>query len=271
MSDEGTPATTPDTAAPAAMPAAEPATPAVPAQEDVPAVPAEKPAEATLLGDDAAAETAPATPDTPDTTTPAEAPKEGDAPKEGEAEPKKEEASQSDEPAPLPTYEAFTLPDGFQMDDAKLGEFTKELGEFQNLTKADQKAVQEFGQRLVDRHIALTQEHQQRLVEHFTTTWEKQKNDWKDAFEADPEIGGNRKDTTLKAAKEFIRTYGGDESQRKEISKLMNETGIGNHPALIRLLAKAGEQLAEGRPLPAQKPPAAPQSKVDKRYGKSSG
>ncbi len=182
-------------------------------------------------------------------------------------EPKKEEASQSDEPAPLPSYEAFTLPENITLDSEKLVEFTKDLGEFQNATKADQKAVQEFGQKLVDRHVAEVQETLKRRDEYYVATWEKQKSDWKEAFENDPEIGGNRKETTVNAALEFIRTHGGNEEQQKEFRDLMESTGLGNHPAIIRMLANANLAKAEGKPLPAAKPAPQNTSKVARRYG----
>lgn len=186
---------------------------------------------------------------------------------EAPVEPKKEEGNQSVEPAPLPTYEAFTVPEGITLDTAKITEFTKELGELQNLTKAEQKVMQEFGQKMVERHISELQQTVQRLNEHYVTSWEKQKSEWKDSFEKDPEIGGNRKDTTIGAALQFIKTHGGTVEQQKEFHSLMDQTGVGNHPAMIRMLAAANLAHSEGKPLPGTKPAPTTQSKVAKRYG----
>lgn len=180
---------------------------------------------------------------------------------------KKEEVAQSVEPAPLPTYEAFKLPEGFTFADDKLSEFTKELGEFQNLTKADQAEMQKFGQKLLDRHISGVQETVTRLNEQYANAWEKQKVDWKEAFQKDPEIGGNRQETTVQAALQFIRTHGGTEAQQQEFRQLMESSGLGNHPAMIRMLAKASMNMSEGKPLPATKPEPQATSKVAKRYG----
>ncbi len=192
---------------------------------------------------------------------------EGEKPADEAVEQPKEEGSQSEEPAQLPTYEAFTLPEDVKLDDEKLGEFTKELAQFETDTKADHAKMQQFGQKLLDRYVAETQDNNKRLVEYFTNTWEKQKSDWKEAFEKDPEIGGNRKDTTVNAALEFIRTHGGNETQQQEFRDLMESTGIGNHPAMIRLLAKANMAMAEGKSLPATKVAPETRSKIDKRYG----
>jgi hypothetical protein len=193
------------------------------------------------------------------------------APGAPEGEPKKEEGSQSAEPAQLPAYEAFLLPEGVEVDQGKLSEFTKELGELQNLTKAEQKVMQEFGQKLVNRHVAEVQDTVKRLNDLYQNSWEKQKSDWKDAFEKDPEIGGPRRDTTVNAALEFIRTHGGSVEHQQQFRELMDITGVGNHPAMIRMLAKANMAMSEGKPLPGTKPATEPQSKVQRRYGKTTG
>lgn len=177
---------------------------------------------------------------------------------------KKEEGGQSGEPAPLPVFEAFTLPEDFSSDGTRLDEFTKELADFETATKADHAMLQAFGQKLVDRHVAEVQ----RLNDFYKTAFENQKNDWKQSFEKDPEIGGNRAQTSINAAIQFIETHGGSTEQKAEFRSLMNTTGVGNHPALIRILAKANAVLAEGKPLPGTKPPAASTSKVERRYGK---
>ena len=82
----------------------------------------------------------------------------------------------------------------------------------------------------------------------------------------DPEIGGNRWQTTVDSATNFIRTHGGTEAQQAEFHKIMDESGLGNHPAMIRILARAGAAMSEGRPLAAQAPAVA-LSKTQKLYG----
>lgn len=198
-----------------------------------------------------------------------ETPKEGDKPVdpvENIPDTKKEEGSQSEEPAPLPAYEAFTLPDDLTVDTERLGTFTKLLGEFEN-SKPNHEGFQQFGQSLVDYHIAEVQENTKRLNESYIQAWEKQKNDWKESFIKDPEIGGNRKDTTINSALEFIRTHGGNETQQTEFRNLMESTGVGNHPAMIRMLANAMQAYREGKPLPAARPAPETRSRVATRYG----
>lgn len=177
------------------------------------------------------------------------------------------ESSQSDEPAPLPTYEAFAFPEGVTFDEAKLADFTKELGEFESLSKADHASVQQFGQRMVDRYVSELNEAVERIDKVNREYWEKQSQDWLTKFENDPEIGGPRKDTTTNSAREFIRRFGGTSEQQTEIRSILDQTKLGNHPAMIRLLANANLAKREGKPVPASTPAPAKMSKIQKRYG----
>lgn len=185
---------------------------------------------------------------------------------EGKTAEKETEGSKSDEPAPLPTYEEFKAPEGITLDAEQIGDFTKALAEFESKTKADHAEVQALGQGLIERHSAEVK----KSIEGYTTSlldaFEKQKNDWRESFEKDPEIGGNRKDTTVNAALEFIKTHGGTEEQKQEIHQLMDQTGVGNHPAILRLFAKAMNTMSEGKPLPATRP-VIQKSKLEKFYG----
>lgn len=209
------------------------------------------------------------------TPEPAKAPVEGEKP----AVQPKADGSPSDEPAPLPTYEKFTLPEGIQMDDKRLGEFTKEIGEFELRTKADHVAVQEFAQNLVNRYVAETQDTVKRVTDYYTNTWDKQTNEWREAFIADPEIGGNRQETTATNVQSLVGEFGGNQEQVAEVRKLM-DTGIGNNPALIRLMNNAANAVKElrmkyeseegVRPLPGRQPITEKKSKTQTLYGKSS-
>lgn len=200
---------------------------------------------------------------------PTETPESAEAPKpEGE---KKEEGGQSDEPAPLPSYEPFTLPEEVKLEEARLGEFTNLLGEFEGKTKADHAEVQQLGQKLVDFHVTEVKQAVDTLTKYWQTSFERQKTEWKDAVMKDPELGGNRFQTTIDSALTFIRTHGGSEAEQAEFREMLNDYGVGNHPAMVRLLSKAGRAMSEGQPLAALKPvPNAPKSKTEALYGKAS-
>lgn len=221
----------------------------VPALVPAPASPVEavKPAETLLAADKPVVETPPA---------PA-------------VEVQNTEGGQSAEPAPPPTYEPFTVPEGVTLDGGRVGELTNILATLELEGKADHGITQQVGQKLVDFHINEIKKYGEDIQKFYQTSWEKQKISWKDEFLADPILGGNNKDTTLGHALEFIRTHGGSEDEQKEFRSLMDTSGLGNHKAVIRILANAMTAMKEGAPLSAQRPPAAPRSRVATMYGNS--
>lgn len=179
------------------------------------------------------------------------------------------EIKKENETPTLPVYEAFKLPEGISQDDKKISDFTKALGEFEQNSKAPHEEVQKLGQSLVDRHVAEVKETMDRYTKSLTDAWNKQKNDWKESFLSDPEIGGNRHETVVNSAVDAIGIYGGSEKQQSEFRDLMEKTGVGNHPAMIRLLSNVMIAKAEPKPLAAPmiaKP--VQMSKVQKMYGK---
>lgn len=234
---------------------AEPTPPAEPAPvpEPTPAAePVEMPKADTLLGGEKKIE------EKPDET------KEQPAPEEKPAE-------ETPAEEPTPAYEPFALPENVAFDAEKMGEFTKTLGEFEKTTKASHEEVQKLGQSLIDRHVAEVESTLQRYTKSLTEAWNKQKNDWKNNFLKDPEFL-NRTDTAVNSAIDAIGVYGGDSKQQEEFRNLMETTGVGNHPAMIRLLSNVMVAKAEPRPLAApQIAKPATQSKIQKMYGKKSG
>jgi hypothetical protein len=183
----------------------------------------------------------------------------------------KEEASQS-EIAPLPTYE-LTIPDDVKLDDTGKLEFTNLLGEYEARVMQDpaqlREATQELAQELINRYVAEQKNLVKALEESQKTAKLEKLKEWETSFRSDPEIGGNRADTTLESAMQYIKTYGGNEAQQDEFFSLLEETGLSNHPAMIRMLANGMLARPAPQPLPAQKPMPQIQSKIQKRYGGS--
>lgn len=180
---------------------------------------------------------------------------------------KTEDLSQSAEPAPLPSYEAFKMPEGTQADTEALGAFTNKLADIEVKSKAEHALLQEFGQDLVNMHVAEVQKTIDRVSKAQFDNFEKIKQDWRQSFVNDPEIGGNRQETTLTAARQFLSTHGGNAEQQAEVRNILDKTGLGNHPAVIRLLANAGKAYSEPKPVPASVIVRENLSKTQKLYG----
>jgi hypothetical protein len=259
-------------AAPAASAAPAPAAPTQPVATPAPA-PAVEPAKP--AAEPVVAEVKPPTvlgvePPKPAEVKPAEPPK----PAEGEKKPEAVETKDKDGPsekAPPPVYEAWKFPENTTVKPEIISEFNGLLGEFEGTTKADHAAMQALGQKLVDFHAARINDMNKAIVTAIQDQHKQMTKEYYDAFAADPEIGGNRMDTTVEAARRFINDYGGSVSQQAELRDLMNKTGLGNHPALIRLMANAGLARREGRQLAAVKPAGTPKSKTATLYGSKAG
>lgn len=256
----------------ASLPLDTPAESASPATAETVVQPVPAAAEPSVLGDDApkpvvAEGDKKADEKTDDKKTETKADEKPADKKSAEAEKadgeKKEEASQSDEPAPLPSYDAWVFPEGVEADATKVAAFNNLFGEFESTTKVDHAEMQKLGQKLIDFNISQMRELQQA----YTDKWNQDKKNWFDSFQKDPEIGGNRAETTTQSVRQFVETFGGNDEQKTELRNFLKTTGVGNHPALIRLIANASLAKREGSPVPANKGPSAPVSKIAKRYG----
>ena len=64
-------------------------------------------------------------------------------------------------------------------------------------------------------------------------------------LQADPEVGGAKLKEAQAYAAKGIASAIPDAATRAEFSKFLNESGLGNHPLLTRVLASAGRALSE--------------------------
>lgn len=157
----------------------------------------------------------------------------GEAAGEGEGEGKGGEgegagkAGDGAEGAPE-SYEDFTVPDGVQLRDEDVQKFSgvaRELG-----------LTQEGAQRLVDLEAERIQEIQKEHLE----AWQSQVNTWAEETRADQEVGGDHYEAATQTANRVLSTYGTD-----ELKEVLNSTGLGNHPELVRVFARIGKVLSE--------------------------
>jgi hypothetical protein len=195
---------------------------------------------------------------------PAEVKTEADKPAEVKAEEKPVEAV-------LPTFEDIKIPEGFEKNE-KFTEFTKELAEFEVENKADHAKVQAFGQKLFDKYVAELKENNERVTKYYNDAFEKQKKDWAEAWQKDPELGVNRIETTRKSAIKAVESYAGTAEQKVAFRQFVDHTGVGDNPALIRLITNMQAKIdsltnENNKMLPAKAPAFQARSKVTTRYG----
>ena len=145
--------------------------------------------------------------------------------------------AESIEPAAPIVYEPFKVPEGFSLDEGRLGAFTEALQEF--------KAPQGLGQKMIDLYTSEVQ----RLAEHQQTLWDRTQETWLNEVRSDPTIGGNRIETTARTCGAVIERFGSP-----ALREALAMSGMGNHPEMVRFVAKIGTFLQEGKPVPAPKP-----------------
>lgn len=176
---------------------------------------------------------------------------------------------------PLPAYEALALPDGVVVADPerfneRVSTFDGKLGELERKFGIDHEAAEAFRNEatgLAIQEITRVMQQAQEAIAAAQAEPQKQlaerKQAWRSAFE-ESDLAGNRRQTTLDHAESAIREYAGDE---KALRAALQETGMANNPAMIRLLSNIGEALVEGRMIAAARPANTPKTKATKFYG----
>ena len=141
-------------------------------------------------------------------------------------------------------YAEFQIPEGMEMDTEALGEFApiaQELG-----------LSQEQAQKFVSVYADAVQRQHDQQQEAF---W-SQVDQWKDATRNHEEIGGQNLETSIANANRVLKAFGG-----KEAAQVLEQTGLGCHPAIIGMLARAGAVIADddfvtGNPTAGGEPPS---------------
>lgn len=193
---------------------------------------ADAPATTTLLTDDATSAEAPTTP-TPDA-------------------PAADAAAPTDAPV-APVYE-FVAPEGVTYDTALLEKVTPFLA------KANVPA--EVAQEMVSTYAAHVAEQTAAALQAADEAFASQVKGWADETRADPEIGGANLKASIAASQRVLAQFGDASTQT-----LLNQSGLGNHPAMVKLLAKIGAAITEDTTIRGASGGApAPTSAVDKLY-----
>jgi len=151
-------------------------------------------------------------------------------------------------PAGAPEKYEFQLPEGLTMDTTMLSNFETE---FKSLNLTNEQA-----QKLVS--IYATQKQSE--VTQAKTQLETQHSEWVSAIKTDPEIGGKNLETTTKHAQAAVARYA-----TPELKALLNQTGLGSHPELVKVFAKIGKSMSE-TPIVIGSQPSAPDNKARQVY-----
>ena len=137
----------------------------------------------------------------------------------------KEEGQEETEVASAPeSYEVFDLPDDFDMNNDTLEEYHTFAKE-NNLT-------QEQAQRGVDMVAQMKQAEMNQ--------WVEQQKSWVDEAKSDAEYGGEKFDESISVAVKARDSFG-----TSEFNEMLDSSGLGNHPEMIRFLSRVGKAISE--------------------------
>ena len=137
----------------------------------------------------------------------------------------KPEEAKADEVKVPESYD-LQMPDGIELDKASAEEFTAIAKEL----KLDQAAAQ----KLAD--VAAKQA--QRQVEAHAKLVES----WVEQVKTDKDIGGDKLQENLGVARKALDTFG-----TPELRDVLNASGLGNHPEVIKAFLKVGKAISEDR------------------------
>jgi hypothetical protein len=153
-------------------------------------------------------------------------------PAPAEGTPPAEDKPATSEAAPATDYE-FTFEEGIQIDPDTLGDLkglSKELG----LSQEQAQQVANLGAKQAQKWVAA----QEAAIAEASAQWVEQ-------VKADKEIGGDKLHENLGVAKRALERFGSP-----ELTKLLDESRLGNHPELIRAFHRIGKAIADDALVP---------------------
>lgn len=118
----------------------------------------------------------------------------------------------------------FDLPEGVAFDEQGATEFKAMVKELKLQPDAAKKLADLAASRARAQHEAHAA-----LIES-----------WTEAVKTDKEIGGERLTENLAVAKRAVDTFGS-----QALKDLLNQTGLGNHPEVVKAFYKAGKAISE--------------------------
>lgn len=132
---------------------------------------------------------------------------------------------EGDAPQGAPEKYEFTAPEGKEFDAEVIGQFSDIAKELNLSQEAAQKLVETMGPKIAERQMAQV---------------EMVRNEWAQQAQTDKEYGGEKLQENLAVAKKALDSFG-----TPELRALLNESGLGNNPEVIRFMFRAGKAISE--------------------------
>ena len=127
-------------------------------------------------------------------------------------------------------YADFAFEEGKALD-AELADDIKATAKELGLTQSQ-------AQKLADLALKRTESAQSQQAEMLAQA----RDEWAGQAKADKEFGGDAIEANLATARKALDTFG-----TPELKALLNESGLGNHPEVIRFFYRSGKAISEDR------------------------
>lgn len=148
----------------------------------------------------------------------------------------------------------FKAPEGHTLDEGVIAEFSNVAKEL-NLS---QDAAQKMIDALAPKIAAQNREAFEKQITETRTAWV-------DSVKADKEFGGEKLNENLSVAKKALEKFGSP-----ELRTLLETTGLGDNPEIIRAFYRAGKAISEDTIVPGgTKPATASKDAATALYGNS--
>lgn len=152
---------------------------------------------------------------------------EGQGAQGQQAEGTKTEGGQEKKPEGAPESYEFKAPDGVSFDEGVIGAFSE--------VAKDLNLPQDQAQKVLDKMAPVIAARQLEQLEAARV-------EWADAAKADKEFGGEKLTENLGTAKKALDAFA-----TPELRVLLDQSGLGNHPEVIRMFYRAGKAISEDR------------------------
>lgn len=139
------------------------------------------------------------------------------------------EGQQTEEQVPE-QYADFAFEEGKALD--------IELADDIKATAKELGLTQSQAQKLADLALKRTESAQSKQAEMLAQA----RDEWAGQAKADKEFGGDAIEANLATARKALDTFG-----TPELKALLNESGLGNHPEVIRFFYRSGKAISEDR------------------------
>lgn len=144
-------------------------------------------------------------------------------------------------------YEPFVAPEGTAIDATVLTQFEEAARELNLPQDKAQQLIDKMAPAMAQQQVAQMQQLSQ---------------DWQAAASSDKEYGGDKLAENLGYATKAVDTFASP-----ELKTMLRETGLGNHPELVRFMVRAGKAISEDKIVTGGAPASANRSAAEVLYG----